>query len=71
MYGITGHVEAYPPNMKALSKQLLDVVPDRHRKVLPDGGVRGWVTAQFAIEYPEKVERILLNTMDALWPTRS
>jgi 2-hydroxy-6-oxonona-2,4-dienedioate hydrolase len=23
----------------------------------------GWVTAQFAIDYPEKVERILLNTM--------
>ncbi|MEO8283733.1 MAG: alpha/beta hydrolase [Pseudarthrobacter sp.] len=55
----------HPLEIKHYIDQLLGVMDALGvaKAYLTGESLGGWVTAQFAIDYPEKVERILLNTM--------
>jgi 2-hydroxy-6-oxonona-2,4-dienedioate hydrolase len=55
----------HPLEIKHYIEQLLAFMEaiGAEKSYLTGESLGGWVTAQFAIDYPEKVERILLNTM--------
>lgn len=55
----------HPLEIKHYIEQLLGFMAaiGVEKAYLTGESLGGWVTAQFAIDYPEKVERILLNTM--------
>lgn len=55
----------HPLEIKHYMTQLLDFMGaiGIEKAYLTGESLGGWVTARFAVDYPEKVERILLNTM--------
>ncbi len=76
LHGITGHAEAYIRNLAAHAEHFsvwaIDYI-DQVTAVLDTIGAEkasfsgeslgGWVTARYAIDHPERVDKIVLNTM--------